>query len=127
MITLNPLSPDVAAKATPQDVLRWLGESIERSPCGHTLEEVCEEVRLGRAKLWVGRHSAAVTQFVPTERLWHAGADDGADLIRMMQAAADEMRRVGMERLIIEGTRKGWERVLRPHGFEKFSGLALDL
>lgn len=108
---------DAIARAIPH-----IKASMERSPCGNTLEEVLAEIYAGRARLWLGAQSAAVSQFVQTarvtadERIWHAGGDL-SDLVEVMQFGADAARSVGCDRLVIEGTRAGWARVLKPYGF----------
>jgi len=101
----------------------YIEASMQRSPCGHTLEEVMAEVLGNRAQLWLGDQSAAVSQFVRTaritndERIWHAGGEM-RDLIETLKIGADAAREVGCDRLVIEDTRAGWAKVLRPYGFK---------
>lgn len=111
---------------TPEQVRAWISESLERSPCGATLEGVAQDISEGHARLWVGEASAVVTQPVFTERVWHAGGNM-ADLIKQMRRASDVLKEQGFERLTIEQTRKGWTKVLRPYGFRPFQGLEYDL
>lgn len=106
----------------PEQVRAWIAESLERSPCGNTLEDVAADIESGAARLWIGRSSAVVTQPVLGERVWHAGGDM-ADLILQMQRASKVLKKAGVERLTIEDTRKGWAKILRPHGFVQFQGL----
>jgi hypothetical protein len=107
---------------SPSQVRAWIAESIERSPCGHSLDQIAADIDAGAARLWVGRASAVVTQPVLGERIWHAGGDMG-DLIDQLKRAEAVFRRAGVERLTIEDTRKGWAKILRPHGFVAFQGL----
>lgn len=116
---------------TLQDALRhaepYIESSLRRSnPDGDTINDVLQQVVTGNARLWIGKDSAAVTQNISTELIWHAGGE-GEDLIQTLQHAADQMRRAGVERLTIEETRKGWAKRLRPYGFEPFTGLGLYL
>lgn len=111
---------------SPEQVRAWIAESLERSPCGSTLEGIAQDIAEGHARLWVGRASAVVTQPVLTERVWHAGGEM-ADLIEQMGHAAKTLKTAGFERLTIEQTRKGWSKVLRPYGFRPFQGLEMDL
>jgi hypothetical protein len=105
----------------------FIEASLKRSnPSGNTLEEVLGEIQAGRARLWMGHNSAAITQHVATERVWHASGD-GQDLMAIFQRAVPILRQVGVERLTVEDTRKGWTKRLRPYGFEPFTGLGLDL
>lgn len=106
----------------PNRVRAWIADSLERSPCGNSLEAIAAEIAAGKARLWVGRASAVVTQPVIGERIWHAGGDM-ADLIDQLKRAEAVFRRGGVQRLTVEDTRKGWAKILRPHGFEQFQGL----
>lgn len=111
---------------TDEQIRDWITESLERSPCGWTLEEILSGIASGDLRAWVGENSIAVTGHIPVETVL-AAAGDGEDLTRTMQFAANRMREVGIERLMIENTRKGWFRRLRPFGFKAFHGLYLDL
>ncbi len=107
-------------------IVEQLSESLARSPCGWTLDEILEGVEAGQLRLWVGENSVAVTGHIAVETVLAAGGD-GKDLTKTMQRAADTMRSVGIERLVIENTRKGWFKRLKPFGFKTFNGLYLDL
>ena len=121
---------------SPEQIRDWITEGIRRSPGRaepYTEDEITEivdgiaqDIAEGHARLWVGRASAVVTQPVLTERIWSAGGDM-ADMIAQMQRAAVQLKQAGFERLTIEHTRKGWAKVLRPHGFTPFSGLETEL
>lgn len=113
-----------------QDQLRfalpYLEASLQRSnPNGNTIEELVGEILSGRARLWLGRESAAVTQHVATERIWHAGGTLES-LTKSFQQAWPVMQGVGIERLAIEDTRKGWAKQLRPHGFRQVVALVKE-
>lgn len=75
--------------ASPHQVRDWLAASLERSPCGATLEDIAAEIRAGTARLWVGRESAAVTYPVVAQRIWHAGGEF-RDLVRLLDKAERE-------------------------------------
>lgn len=110
----------------PERIKALIAESLERSPCGWTLEEVVDGIGRGELRLWVGENSVAVTGFIATETVL-AAAGDGKDLTETMTRATDAMREHGLERLVIENTRKGWFKRLKPFGFKPFNGLYLDL
>lgn len=95
----------------------FIQASLQRSPCGSTLDEVLAEIATGQARLWTGPQSAVVTQFVSTEQIWHAGGEMD-DLVANMQRAWPIMQSRGIERLQVQDTRKGWTRRLEPHGFK---------
>lgn len=99
--------------------------SLERSPCGSSLKEVFADIVEGRAHLWTGENSALVTQFVPTQSIWHAGGEM-ADLIGTVQRAWPIMQANGATTLSISNTRKGWSRVLKEHGFVEENVLVLE-
>ncbi len=110
----------------------FIEKSMKRSPCGHTVEEVIEEVLQDRARLWLGEQSATVSQFVSTarvsadERIWHCGGSL-EDVIATIEKAAEIMREVGIERLVIEDTRPGWAKVLGKYGFKPTQALVKEL
>lgn len=99
--------------------------SLERSPCGSTLEEVLTEIAKGNAKLWLGQESAIVTQAVPMQSIWHAGGDL-KDLVETMQAIWPVMQAQGFTTLSVSDTRKGWSKVLKEHGFVEEHSLVLE-
>lgn len=116
------MPPEAAPLAAP-----YIEASLSRSnPDGNTLEEVLEEIRAGRARLWLGENSAVVTQFLAVERVWQAaGTRDG--ILQILHGAMPVLRAQGIERLQVEATRAGWAKVLRPYGFEALSGIGVDL
>lgn len=115
---------------TPEERLAFaapfIQASLDRSnPSGNTLEEVLGDVLTGRARLWLGPDSAAVTQHIATERIWHAGGSMES-LTESLQRAWPVMQSVGIERLAIESTRKGWAKQLKPHGFSQVLALVKE-
>jgi hypothetical protein len=132
VITLNPLSPDVAARATPH-----IEASLKRSnPDGNTVADVLAAIETGDARLWLGPDSAVVTTLLQNaqisldELVWHAGGSIRGVLdILAYGGAACAM--AGCDRLVLfageNETRKGWEKVLAPHGFRKVTLLVKDL
>lgn len=112
------ITPDQLRMAVP-----YIEASLARSnPSGNTLQDVLNELATGRARLWLGPDSAAVTQHVATERIWHA-AGSMESLVDSFQKAWPVMQSVGIERLAIENTRKGWAKQLKPHGFQQVLAL----
>lgn len=104
----------------------YIQASLERSPCGSTLQEVLEAIVRGEARLWTNDEGVAVTERQVVERVWHAGGSlDG--VIDIMNRALPILQKDGIERLAIEGTRPGWERALAPHGFEPVTALVKDV
>lgn len=98
---------------------------------GMTLPGLCERIRDGRFKLWFltpgkGRIDAVFLTAMYTQQngrlilslSWAGGQDvvDVADLISVFEAYA---RMQGCWAIEVIG-RKGWERVLRPHGYGHF-------
>jgi hypothetical protein len=129
---VNPLSPDVAAKAAP-----LIEQSLKRSnPDGHTVADVLEAVEAGDARLWLGPDSAVVTQVLQNanisleELIWHAGGTLKG-VLQILDYGAQACRMAGCDRLVLfadEGdTRKGWERVLEAKGFKKVTVLVKEL
>ena len=50
-------------------------------------------------------------------RIWLAGGTLKSDLTPVLECAVREADRLECDAIEVEG-RKGWERVLQPHGFE---------
>lgn len=107
---------------TPEQIRDWIAQSLKRSPCGASLADIGREIQAGGARLWIGQASAAVTFPVVAQRIWHAGGDFG-DLVKLLDKAEKEWRAEGVERIVIDDTRKGWGRVLDPYGFKPVNGL----
>ena len=106
--------------------LPYIEASLTRSnPDGDTLESVFRQVAAGNARLWLGPDSAAVTQHVSTELIWHAGGSMES-LTQSFEQAWPLMQQIGIERLAIEDTRKGWAKRLKPHGFRQVMALVKE-
>jgi hypothetical protein len=110
-----------------------LARSLRRSnPEGDTLAELMEMVFSEDARLWSGEKSAAITRFMQVARinadeyLIHGGGEM-EDLLGVLEFGAEACRAVGCDRLVIENTRKGWERVLADHGFRAVTVLVKEL
>ena len=100
-----------------------IAQSLSRSPCGETLEEVFLGVMKGEARLWLGDDSAALSRFVRTARITadeqiFAAGGGMDDLMDVLDKGAALAAQVGCHRLVIEDTRKGWAKVLKERGFE---------
>jgi len=83
-------------------------------------DELVAELTAGQAQLWAGARCALVTQCVRDPsglslHVWLAGGD--LDEILALRPGLEAWgRAMGCTRLTLNG-RKGWARVLRPHGF----------
>ena len=106
--------------------------SMQRSPCGNTLMDVLNALTEGEAQLWVEGQSAVVSQFlqdgqlVLSERIWHAGGS--WDEVRaIIEKGSEVCKHAGLDRIVIEDTRGGWERQLAPLGFVKKTVLVKEL
>lgn len=122
------MPPEAACLAAP-----YVADSVARSnPDENTLEEVLEAIGSGEARLWMGEKSAAVTTFLQNavvradEAVWHAGGEL-RDLLDVLDFGADACREAGCDRLVIENTRPGWERVLKARGFRAVTVLVKEL
>jgi len=76
----------------------------------------------GAAQLWPGERSALVTQVFeapdgPSLHVWLAGGDLG-DILALKPGIEAWGRARGCLSVTIEG-RRGWERLLKPDGFER--------
>lgn len=96
----------------------YIVKALERSPGHETLEDIFVALTDGRAQLWVGERSAAVTVCIgKTFTLWLAGGKLG-ELKDMLPAAEEVARDFGAEQIQVFG-RRGWEHsFLEPAGYK---------
>jgi len=129
---LKPLSPqDTTIERLGEEWRRcrgWLLPALEHGGNTHGIVDVFDMVVDGRAQLWPGRASAAITQLIDYPRLrscrvWLAGGElrELADELR--PAIKQWARELGCSRVELSGRR--WHRVLG-EGREVF-GLMVDL
>lgn len=107
--------------------------SLERSnPDETTLADILDALHEGQAHLWENEQAAAVTSFFQTARLsldelvWAAGGEMAA-LMEILEKGAEWLSQNGFDRLMIEDTRKGWAKALKPYGFELKTVLVKEL
>jgi GNAT superfamily N-acetyltransferase len=98
----------------------WLQAALDEAPLAYTLDDVRKLVRAGEAQLWVFERSAAVTRVFDEPRArvlnhWLVGGDL-EELTHMQPHVEAWARTRGCTRLMLGG-RRGWARVLEPHGF----------
>ncbi len=92
---------------------------------GWTLERLKAECAQGRAALWPGRRSAAVSELNTRFHIWAAGGELD-ELLAMERAAEAHARAWGCDQMSLDG-RKGWARVLAPKGYRRIEMLVKDL
>lgn len=107
------MTPDIWARCRP-----WLLAAL-RPECG-TEASLVADLTLGLAQLWVGEAAALVTQRVdgpdgPCLHVWLAGGDL-TEILELKPGVEAWGRAQGCNRVTLSG-RKGWRRVLAPHGF----------
>jgi hypothetical protein len=92
--------------------------ALARSPEGFTFDDITAEVASGRAMLWTGEQSAAVTYVRPMRAMWiWAAGGNARELARMSAGCEAEAKRLGCD-VVIAGGREGWSRVLQPIGYQ---------
>jgi len=108
---------------------RWINEALDHSGNTHSLADVARLVAADEARLWVGKHSALVTEInnFPRARvlsLWLAGGDLN-ELTNDLRPAAEAWGFAqGCTRSAILG-RDGWVRALRGSGYEPAARLVM--
>lgn len=89
-----------------------------------TIEDVERMIGAGQAQFWPGRAAAIVTEIktFPTEKvcLCSMAGGDMAEILAMAPGLESWARLQGCSSVLVEG-RAGWERMLKPAGFEPFS------
>lgn len=91
----------------------------------YTVEDLERKLAAGEAYLWPGRNAAVVAERVvyPSgeavlQTLWAVG--DLAEVLALAPGIEATGRLLGCSSMLVEG-RKGWERVLKDHGYEPWS------
>jgi len=87
----------------------------------HSVEDVLEEVKEGSAVFYPVRDGAAVFRLgeYPKKRvllIWLYGGEMASNIKGVLEAAEFHAEELECTELMIVG-RRGWERVLKPHGF----------
>ncbi len=127
----DPLpEPIVVARATGSPLeMQWarfrdqFGDAMEGTP--HSLEHLEQRIFTGDAYFWPGREAAVVAQIHTYETgerdlqtLWAVG--DLAEVLTLEPALAAAARLLGCSGVMVEG-RAGWQRTLKPLGYEPWS------
>ncbi len=90
----------------------------------YTVEDLEAKIASGAAYFWPGRNSAVVAERVEypgetvMQTMWSVG--DLEEVIAMAPGIEATARLLGCTSMLLEG-RKGWEKILRPHGYEPWS------
>lgn len=88
-----------------------------------TEDEVLEHLAANRVQLWPGERSAFLTSLIvdpPRLHVW-LGGGDLREMLSMIPGLAAWGRSHGAQFATVHG-RKGWDRILKPHGFEPRDG-----
>lgn len=90
-----------------------------------SIEDAQREIEAGRAWFIPGENSAAVVQVTKDANLW-LGGGELQEMLRRLPDVETWARSQSCDRTTLIG-RKGWERVLKPHGYRPIYMLAKDL
>lgn len=113
------------------DRLRPLIERALARQSLYTVADVESALEEDRAVLWPGASSVIVTtledypQGARVIQTWLAAGEQN-EIVRSLRPAieAEAAAAWGVSHVLIEGGRRGWERVLQPHGY-RFEGVKL--
>ncbi len=106
-----------------EHVLRTrLEDALEQGGGDHTVEELAEEVRAGRAQCFHNQRAVVFTQ-IEAHRLWRAlrvyvAAGDLNDVMSLQPELESLAKAEGCDRLMMIG-RRGWTRVLPRYGWRE--------
>ena len=106
-----------------EHVLRTrLEDALELGGGDHTVEELADEVRAGRAQCFHNQRAVVFTQ-IEEHRLWkglrvYAAAGSLEDVMTLQPELEDLAKREGCSKLIMIG-RRGWRRVLPAYGWRE--------
>lgn len=91
--------------------------ALARSPEGFSFRDVADDIGMGRATLWTGPNSVAVTRLRRFNAMWVWTAAGEAEEVKHMAMRAEAVaRKIGCD-AIMGGGRDGWTRVMRPLGW----------
>jgi GNAT superfamily N-acetyltransferase len=99
----------------------YVEAALAQAGGAHDFEDVARLIGAGQAHFWPGERCAAVTEFYDYPRLkacnlWLLGGDL-RELMRMRPAIEAWARAQGCTRILGGGPRRGWRRLLAPHGY----------
>lgn len=101
----------------------YLLPAIERTNGTHDEDDILRGLILGRYKLWPGKNSAIVTEFIEYDSgkmkslNWFLVGGDMDELVNSMKPAIEQWAKSqGCKRVSCAG-RKGWEKVLTDYEF----------
>jgi hypothetical protein len=110
----------------------WIEAALVHAEGTHRIEDIADGIASGRFQFWPGKNCAAVTEIIVYPRLTALNffllGGDLTELLHEMEPAICKWgKAMGCSRVIGAG-RKGFERVLRPLGYEpKWSYCAKEL
>ena len=117
----NARASDVADTELMLERFRPLIEqALAQSDEGFTFEDVADDIRAGRAMLWVGENSVAVTRLrqFSAMHVWLASGDL-EDVRHMAVQAEAKAREIGCD-AIMGGGRQGWFKAMQPLGWAPY-------
>ena len=100
----------------------FLVDALEKSGGEYAIDDVLKEVEDDHAIFYPVRNGASVFRIAlyPQKRMlriWLAGGDMEANIDGVLEAAEFHAKEHECDGIEVIG-RKGWERVLKPHGYE---------
>jgi hypothetical protein len=110
---------------------KWIEDALEYSGGTHDFQDVADGILSGRMQLWPAEKGCAVTEIVefPKKRTLNVFLAGGEmdTIVDMLKSAETWGKAQGCSAMTVAG-RKGWKRVLAPHGFnEVFTVLELKI
>lgn len=100
----------------------FLASALEASGGEYTVDDVLSEIEQDHAIFYPTKLGAIIFRIIcyPRKRMlriWLAGGDMASSIDAMLEAAAFHAEQHECDGIEVVG-RRGWERVLKPHGFE---------
>lgn len=124
-LELYPIHPNDAPYIWGQ-VEGFIQGALDTSPSGITTDRILQDIENTDRQLWIIRDREIKAAFVTHINEFYgeavgtiafAGGSDAVDWIEIVDPVADWLKSQGVKRMTIVG-RKGWERLLKPYGFE---------
>ena len=116
------MSETATTGLTQEDVRRLIGDALEYDP-HYNVDDVLKEVREGRAYLWLGNSSIAVTTVIETPNgrrcnIWVAAGDMKELFENIWPSVEGSARELGCKSISLTG-RRGWVRAMKGFGFKE--------
>jgi hypothetical protein len=100
----------------------WIVSALETAPPFETIDGIEQKIADGQYQFWAGNTAAAVTEVrelgpFKVLSILHAGGELSSLIRELLPVLYEAAANLGCSLVMVMG-RKGWERALKPEGYE---------